>query len=553
MSAKERIATEARAALESGCDGVFGLCRRWGQVGPYFFTNPIELEGIELEPKYTMTRILREMLENDPGLRIAAVVRGCDVRAMRELEKMGAVTPGRVHLIGIECSREQAEECNCEKPYYDTTGCTGCWKCIETCPEEAITRINVCPVLVDSEWNENLSKRKAIYTSFPQAVPLKACRDAEHCLKVKGSLDCKGCESACVAKAIVPDDEERIEEIEVGSIILATGFETLDPGLITQYGYGKYPNVFTSLEFERMNNATGPTGGKIYKKTANGVFTDPPESVALLHCVGSRDVNYHEYCSRVCCMYALKYAHLIREKVGHHTRIYNFYIDMRCYGKGYEEFFRRVQEEGTTFIRGKPAEITDQAIIPEEEGKLIVLSEDTLLGRRLRIPVEMVVLCTAMEPRRDASEIARIFGVNQGADGFLLEEHPKLGPMSTPSDGIFLAGTCQSPKDIPDTVSHASGAAAQALALATRGKVEISPVTSWIDPDICAGCQTCIKLCAYSAIEFNARRAVSEVNEAVCKGCGSCAAFCPSGAARVKHFSSKQLFAEIEGLLDEVV
>ncbi len=251
-------------------------------------------------------------------------------------------------------------------------------------------------------------------------------------------------------------------------------------------------------------------------------------------------------------MYALKYGHLIKEKVGHDTRVYNFYIDMRCFGKGYEEFYRRLQEEGVTFIRGRPAEITDQPEAPAEQGKLVVVAEDTLLGRRLRVPVDMVVLCTAMQQREDASDVARVFGINQGGDGFFLEEHPKLGPMTTATDGIFLAGACQGPKDIPDTVSHASGAAAQALALATFGKVEISPTTSWIDPDVCAGCQTCIKLCAYSAIEFDERRGVSVVNEAVCKGCGSCSGFCPSGAARIKHFTARQVFAEIEGMLDAI-
>jgi heterodisulfide reductase subunit A len=251
-------------------------------------------------------------------------------------------------------------------------------------------------------------------------------------------------------------------------------------------------------------------------------------------------------------MYALKYGHLIKEKIGHDTKVFNFYIDMRCYGKGYEEFYRRLQEEGINFIRGKPAEILAETT-DSGERKLVVVSEDTLIGKRIRVPVDMAVLCTAMEARKTTPEVARIFGVNQGADGFFLEEHPKLGPVSTATDGIFLAGACQGPKDIPDTVSHASGAAAQALALSASGKVQVSPVTSWIDPDICAGCRTCIKLCAYSAIEFNERRGISEVNEAVCKGCGSCAAFCPSGAARVKHFTPKQIFAEIEGILDEVV
>jgi heterodisulfide reductase subunit A len=249
-------------------------------------------------------------------------------------------------------------------------------------------------------------------------------------------------------------------------------------------------------------------------------------------------------------MYALKYTHLIKEKVGHDTKIYDFYIDQRCFGKGYEEFYRRCQEEGTNFIRGKVAEISDQANNPEEAGKLIAIAEDTLLGTKLRLPVDMVILCVAMEARQNAVEVGRIFGVNLGADGFFLEEHPKLGPLNTATDGVFLAGTCQSPKDIPDAVAQASGAAAKALSLVTRGRVEVPSTISWIDPDICAGCQTCIGLCPYSAIEFDERHAVSVVNEALCKGCGSCAGFCPSGAAQVRHFNQKQIFAEFEGIID---
>jgi len=249
-------------------------------------------------------------------------------------------------------------------------------------------------------------------------------------------------------------------------------------------------------------------------------------------------------------MYALKYAHLIKDKLGRQVPVYNFYIDLRCFGKGYEEFSRRVQEEGVFLIRGRPAEITDQALVSGEEGRLIVVCEDTLLGRNLRIPVDMVILCPAMEPGGDSQEMSRLFGISQGKDGFFLEEHPKLGPMTTATDGIFLAGCCQGPKDIPDTVSHAAGAAAQALSLASRGNVDISPTASRIDPDICVGCRICIGLCAYSAISFDARRGVSVVNEALCRGCGSCAAYCPSGAAQIKHFSQKQVFAELAGLLE---
>jgi len=379
-----------------------------------------------------------------------------------------------------------------------------------------------------------------------------AQQEARRCLNCGVCCECMECIKVCEAKAIDHNMQAEELEVQVGSIIVATGFDIMDPTPIKQFGYGKYPNVFTSLEFERLSNATGPTGGEIYIRDENGDFTRTPKSVAILHCIGSRDVNYHEYCSRVCCMYALKYAHLIHEKVGHDTQVYNFYIDMRCFGKGYEEFYRRCQEEGTRFIRGKVAEITDQAVKPEEEGRLIAIAEDTLLGRRLRIPVDMAVLCVAMQARSDAQDVGRIFGVNQGADGFFLEEHPKLGPLNTATDGVFLAGACQGPKDIPDAVSQASGAAVKALALATLGKVEVAPILSWIDPDVCAGCRTCIELCPYTAIEYNARMGVSVVNEALCKGCGSCAGFCPSGAAQVKHFNEKQIFAELEGIIDSL-
>jgi heterodisulfide reductase subunit A len=395
--------------------------------------------------------------------------------------------------------------------------------------------------------------RKASFEEIEQSLSeTEAQKEAHRCLNCGICCECMECVRVCEPKAI--DHSMKAEEVtlNVGSIILATGYDTLDPTPLKQYGYGVYPNVFTALEFERLSNATGPTGGKILIRDANGEFTQTPKNVALLHCIGSRDVNYHEYCSRVCCMYALKYTHLIKEKVGHDTQVFDFYIDMRCFGEGYEEFFRRCQEEGTIFIRGKVAEITDHAIHPDEAGKLIAVGEDTLLGRKLRVPVDMVVLCTAMEARKDAADVGRILGVNTGADGFFLEEHPKLGPLNTATDGVYLCGCCQKPMDIPDTVSQASGAAAKALSLASRGTVEISPTISWIDPDICIGCQTCIGLCPYSAIEFDERRGVSVVNEAVCKGCGSCSAHCPSGAALSRHFKSRQIFAEIDGILETV-
>jgi heterodisulfide reductase subunit A len=374
--------------------------------------------------------------------------------------------------------------------------------------------------------------------------------EASRCLNCGVCSECMACVSVCEAKAIDHTMTATEEVIQVGSIILATGYDLLDPGPIKPLGYDRYPNVFTSLEFERLSNATGPTGGQILMRDDKGEFTKPPHSVALVHCVGSRDVNYHPYCSRVCCMYALKYSHLVKEKLGHDAEVYDFYIDQRCFGKGYEEFYHRCQEEGTVFIRGKVGEITDQAETDAEMGKLVAIAEDTLLGERVRVPVDMVILCSAMEARADAVEVGRVFGVNPGTDGFFLEEHPKLGPLNTATDGVFLAGACQGPKDIPDTVAQASGAAAKSLSLATRGMVEVPSAISWIDPEICVGCQTCLNLCAYGAIEFDPGRNISVVNGALCKGCGSCSTACPSNAAQVRHFQSKQVFAELDGIMD---
>ncbi|MDJ0623951.1 MAG: FAD-dependent oxidoreductase, partial [Desulfocapsaceae bacterium] len=374
----------------------------------------------------------------------------------------------------------------------------------------------------------------------------QAMEEASRCVDCGGCCECKLCVDQCKAEAIDHDDIDKREVIEVGSIIVATGFDPMDPTPMKQYGYGKYANVFTNLEFERLSNATGPTAGKLLKRDLNDrlKFTEPPKSVAILHCIGSRDKNYHEYCSRTCCMYALKYAHLLKDKCGHDTEVYNFYIDMRCFGKGYEEFYKKVQEEGVRMIRGKAGTITEK-----EDGILTVKAEDTLSGRIVEVDVEMAILCTAMEPRDNAEDVMRKFSIGIGQDGFFQEEHPKLAPVSTPSSGVFLAGACQGPKDIPDTVAQAKGAAAECLALSSAGVVEVPPMISSIDQDICVGCQLCIGLCPYGAIEFNEFAGVSEVNSAICKGCGSCSGGCPSGAPKVRHFTDKQIFAEIDGIL----
>jgi heterodisulfide reductase subunit A len=350
------------------------------------------------------------------------------------------------------------------------------------------------------------------------------------------------CATVCEAKAIDHGQEARVEEVTVGTIIVSTGFQTVDPAKTPQYGYGQYPNVFTALQIEHMVNASGPTGGQIVMKDGA-----TPAAVGIIHCVGSRDKHTHEYCSRVCCMYSLKLAHLIHERS--HARIYNFYIDMRAPGKGYEEFYNRLLEEGVEFIRGRVAEVNDWAVSPAEKGKLIIRVEDTLAGLVRRIPVDMVVLSTGLEARADAADVRRMFNMSCSSDGWFLERHPKLAPVDTFTDGVFIAGCAQGPKDIPDTVAQAGAAAAQAMSLIDRGAVALEAYTAHIDETKCSGCQTCVPLCPFSAITFNHEKKVSELNAALCKGCGTCVAACPSHAAEQHHFTDEQIFAEIEGVL----
>ena len=418
-----------------------------------------------------------------------------------------------------------------KKPkYVDEDKCTGCSLCQTKCPFK-----------VDSEFEAGIGKRKAIYTPFPQAVPNIPVIDTEHCVYfLKGT--CRACEKLCEAKAINFEQKEEIVELEVGSIILTTGFSVFDPTPIYQYGYKRLDNVITSLEFERMVNSSGPTGGNIVLKDGS-----PPQSIAIIHCVGSRDEKYHEYCSRVCCMYSMKFAHLIKEHT--EAKVYEFYIDIRSFGKGFEEFYNRVLNEGTIFIRGRPAEITNIAEKPEEEGKLIVQFEDTLIGLQRRLPVDMVILSVALEAQPDAEAVARLFNISRSADGFFLEKHPKLDPVATTTDGVFVAGCAQGPKDIPDTVAQASAAAAEVLAMISRGKVEIEAATAVIDERICSGCQACKLVCPYTAISFDEREEVCRVNEALCKGCGSCVGGCPSDAISLNHFTNEQILAEMEGML----
>ena len=391
-----------------------------------------------------------------------------------------------------------------------------------------------------------LNERKGSFAEVDLGFDDKtAIEEAKRCLNCGVCSECLECVKVCEQNAINHEMQEELVDVEVGSMILATGYEQFDPSVIPQYGYKKFDNVLTGLEFERITCAGGPTQGRIQLKDGR-----EPESVAIVHCVGSRDQNYHEYCSRVCCMYGLKYAELTREFTK--AEVYEFYIDMRCFGEAFEEFYKRVSEMGVNFIRGKVARITDQAMTAEEEGKLIVTAEDTLLGSMLRVPVDMVILCAALQPRSDAADVASLFTIGQRADGFFLETHPKLAPVNTPTDGVFIAGCCEAPRDVPDTVAQASAAAAKALSLISRGKVTTEAAVSYVDESVCHGCGRCEEICTFHAPSIISKNGtlVSNVNEALCKGCGACAVVCPTGAIQIKHFSTREVESLVAGLLE---
>jgi heterodisulfide reductase subunit A len=412
--------------------------------------------------------------------------------------------------------------------YVDHSKCNACLACTEKCPGKGV-----------SEWDESLVKRKSIYIPFPQAVPQKPIIDRESCTFFKKGK-CRLCEKVCEQKAIDFEQSDTFIDVKVGAIIVATGFDLMDTKPLVQYGYGKYPGVYNSLEVERLFNSAGPTAGKVTMRDGK-----EPQSIAILHCIGSRDKNHHEHCSRVCCMYSLKFAHLFKEKTS--ADVYQLYIDMRAAGKGYEEFYNRLTEENVKFIRGKAARVTEST---EEPGRLIVEAEDTITGKFMKLPVDMVVLSPAIVPRAESKDIGRLLNLSTDKQGFFMERHPKLAPLSTMSEGIFIAGVCQGPKDIPDTVAQALGAAAEALTIVVNDKMELEATTAMVNPASCCGCQNCVRVCPYSAPGFNYEKRVSEINEALCKGCGLCASVCPSSAIIARHFTNEQVLAEMEGLME---
>ncbi|KQC04918.1 MAG: disulfide reductase [Methanoculleus sp. SDB] len=407
-------------------------------------------------------------------------------------------------------------------------GCNGCGDCA-----------GVCPVIKGNEFEFGMAPRKAIYIYHPQVVPNIYTVDFESCIK------CGLCVDICGdKKAIDLEMEDTFETVKVGTAILATGYDLFPIEKKAEWGYNKFENVITGLEFERLICASGPTGGHLVRPSDG----QTPMKVGFVLCAGSRDNTGigKPYCSRFCCMYSLKHAHQIMEKIPG-ARVYLFYMDIRSFGKMYEEFYYRIQDEGAKFIRGRVSNILED----KTSKNLHVFTEDTLLQRPVNIELDLVVLAAAVQPVAEEDTIRKLFGVSKSQDGWMLEAHPKLNPCGTTTAGVFLAGVCQGPKDIPDTVAQAEGAASAASIPIHIGKVELEPYFAQCMEEKCAGCGMCVNLCPYGAlalVEKNGKK-VMEVTEAKCKGCGTCGGFCPGGAIHMQHFTTPQIVAQIDAFL----
>jgi len=408
--------------------------------------------------------------------------------------------------------------------YIDQDICTGCGHCTD-----------ICPVETGNEFELGMKPRKAIYLSFPQAVPGEYTIDMNHCIR------CGICAEACPTDAVRYNDKSEYVDIKIGTIILATGYDPYDATRMHQYGFGRHKNVINALQMERLLSSYGPTAGKVKRPSD----LKEPESIVWVQCVGSRDFTGRgrKYCSRVCCMYATKQARSYKEKHPN-AQIFIFYIDLRAFGKGYEEFYNDTAKNyGIKFIRGRVSEI-----LSGKNDSVVIRAEDTTLQRPLELEVDMVVLSIGLEPRADIDDIARIFNVTatKTEDGFLMEAHPKLRPVDTLTEGIFVAGNVVGPKDIPDTVAQAKAAASSASTLMAQKEVEIIPYYAAVIDHKCAGCKSCIGLCPFNAITFNEIESIAEINDILCKGCGTCVAACPSKAIVQNHFDDLQILPMIE-------
>ena len=434
--------------------------------------------------------------------------------------------------------------------YVDETKCTGCGECIEKCPNKK----------VPNDFNMNLDNKKAIYIPFAQAVPKVATIDANYCLHMKALSKgkdnvCGFCEKACGVGAINFHDEDKVITEGYGAIIVATGYNPIDLNKFDEFAYSQSPDVVSSLEFERLCNASGPTNGHL-KRPSDG---KEPKTIVFVQCVGSRcsadATKGHEYCSKVCCMYTAKHAILTRDHYPD-TNCYVFYIDVRTPGKLFDEFYRRaVEQYGVHYIKGMVGKVT-----PQSDGTLDVQGSDLILNRQVHIKADMVVLAASIEADKSARPLATMLTTSMDNNDFFLEAHAKLRPVESPTAGIFLAGCCQGPKDIPETVAQSSGAAAKAICLLVKDKLKNNACTANPNENMCNGCGQCEKVCPYGAISYvdkdfrgpnrtTITRHVSQVNTAMCHGCGACTVACPSGAMDLLGFSNKQILAEVDACL----
>jgi heterodisulfide reductase subunit A len=416
--------------------------------------------------------------------------------------------------------------------YVDEEKCVGCELCTKA-----------CPVKVPDEFNEGLSETRAIHVYSPYAVPKVAIVDPKHCLRLKHDKGvCGKCLKACEAKAIDFEQQPKDVKFKVGGIILAVGAEVFNASKLAELGYGRYKNIISNVEFERLINASGPTMGQILCPS-NG---KQPKIVAFIQCVGSRDRRFHEYCCRVGCMATLKQAILAREKLDEKVNIYVCFNDMRAFGKGYDEFYRQARDLDINFISGLPSDIRGDA-----GGSLHFEVYDKGTNKLLELRPDLIVLANGLVPNDDLGRMTELFHVSRSTDGFLLEAHPKLRPLESAIAGIFLAGTCQGPKDIPDTVAQASGTASKAIDLLGSGEIELEPLKAVVDSELCSGCHICESMCPFIAIEMKTETVNAEgklkatVIEALCQGCGLCVPACPTNAIRMRHYANEQVLAQV--------
>ena len=428
--------------------------------------------------------------------------------------------------------------------FVDETKCTGCGLCTEKCPMKK----------VPNEFNLGMNNRSAIYIPFAQAVPKIATIDPDHCNMLKNGK-CGLCAKICTAGAINYKQQDEIVEEKYGAIVVATGYNPISLEKYDEFAYSQSKDVITSLEFERLTNAAGPTSGKLLRPSDN----EHPHTIVFVQCVGSRcgaddAKGGKSYCSKICCMYTAKHAMLTREKYPD-TDVYVFYIDVRTPGKNFDEFYRRAAEQyGVHYIKGMVGKV-----IPQADGKLLVQGSDLIANEQLKINADLVVLAAAIEPDKSARPLATMLTASMDTNDFFTEAHPKLRPVESPTAGIFLSGACQGPKDIPETVSQASAAAAKAIGLLCKDKLTCNPCVAHSDEMMCNGCSQCANVCPYGAISYEEKefrmpnrttaiRRVASVNPAVCQGCGACTVTCPSGAMDLKGFSNRQIMAEVDAI-----